>query len=144
MFRTVPRRLFQVIFAHDVIAVKDAPGFVSRFHHGNPFRNASANRVSNRCAPEVMHDLCRESGFLPRLVPRLAKTLIGFPSRLEHIRAKQGRRVSGDLRHLAPFPLALHRFQQFTVKDYQPTLIVLVVPTSRRTVRPFKSIIPLR
>jgi hypothetical protein len=66
-------------------------------------------------ASEVVQYLCGESGFLPRLVPCLAKVSDGLSVVVEHVWAKQGRRVSGDLRHNAPLPLPLHSFQQFAV-----------------------------
>jgi hypothetical protein len=44
---------------------------------------------------------------------------------VKHERAERGRRLSGDLRHLAPIPLALNSLVQFTVQHYKPAAIVL-------------------
>src|SRR3989304_1647732 len=102
MFPSPARRFFQVIFAHDVVAVKDASCLVSRYRHCYPFMDASANHVPNRCAPEVMQYLTGESGFLPPFVPRLpggrAGTGVGAGE------GKEGEAGGGawNFRYLAP------------------------------------------
>ena len=47
-------RVMQVLFVHDVIPIKHAPGLVARNQHSHLFRHARANKVPNPGSAQVM------------------------------------------------------------------------------------------
>lgn len=49
-------RFLQVSAAHDVIAVKHAPGLVARNLHGYSFRNPRSDHIPCRRAPEIVRN----------------------------------------------------------------------------------------
>ena len=124
MLPGLARRLFQVIFADDVVSIKNASRFVALIiiatRSGTPARTMSLTAVRRKSCSI----LTASPVSFRALSHALRESPDRFPVAVKYIRAKQSRGLARNFRYLAPFPLPLNRFQQFAVKDYQPALFV--------------------
>ena len=77
------RRLLQIVFAHHIITIKYAVGFVGAELHDNPLGHARA--------PQVMNDEPAEVRVFARTPPRLAKVSDRFRLQVEHERTTHDR-----------------------------------------------------
>ncbi len=125
VFPNLTRCFALIVFADYNVPIKHAARLVAAYRHRHPLMDIGAIHVSNRCAPEVVKYLTRKPGYFQRLVPCVAEVTDRLSIAVNDILANQSRGLTWNFGHLALIPLALNRFEQFTVQRDCPRLVDL-------------------